>query len=476
MNNDNIVEYRLLATITYKNKKFKVLSNKKYQKYFLRVLEDGKLMYPTLEEFKELYKIYCAQEILYSISDEKDENNVNTKRKYKIIPKVIFKKTLISLTYAMLILGSCKMIKELKSEETQETLLEHNGVNVEKLPEDMLEIKNYYNEDYNKQEIFSHNLDEFRNYVEVKNPTYDDLRKAVEENKNIDGEYKKWMYEGINQLEKHCEDLDLVVLYHNLTKMKIIEKSPSEIKEKIGTDVNGYYIPKNSNVIINEETIDKKRTFYHEVFGHGITETIINNDDNIIEQSMRSDIVSLEKKEDDNKYYMQISSLCSGLEEAKADIITKIITGEYQNSCAYSRELKNLRVFMELTNTSLEELIKNGTTELINKMAKNSITSPISYIEVVDMWASVNMPTEFITLTDNLTEFFIDYTENEIKKGENLQDIINDIDNIMDNSQYIEISSEKFAYTDELTQVEEQIIGEIEDKYMEKDENEIERD
>ena len=59
-------EFKIVMQIMYKENKYLILLNSKHQKYFLKILDDEKFMYPTLEEFTELSNIFknnviCSQ-------------------------------------------------------------------------------------------------------------------------------------------------------------------------------------------------------------------------------------------------------------------------------------------------------------------------------------------------------------------------------------------------------------------------------
>lgn len=51
-------EFKIVMQIMYKENKYLILLNSKHQKYFLKILDDEKFMYPTLEEFTELSNIF----------------------------------------------------------------------------------------------------------------------------------------------------------------------------------------------------------------------------------------------------------------------------------------------------------------------------------------------------------------------------------------------------------------------------------
>ncbi len=53
-----MIKYKIIARINFETKDFYVLTNKSHNKYFLRILEDESLIYPTLDEYNKLNQIY----------------------------------------------------------------------------------------------------------------------------------------------------------------------------------------------------------------------------------------------------------------------------------------------------------------------------------------------------------------------------------------------------------------------------------
>ena len=47
-------EFKVVMQILYKENKYLILLNTRHQKYFLKILDDEKFMYPTMQEFTEL--------------------------------------------------------------------------------------------------------------------------------------------------------------------------------------------------------------------------------------------------------------------------------------------------------------------------------------------------------------------------------------------------------------------------------------
>ena len=115
-------EFKVVMQILYKENKYLILLNTRHQKYFLKILYDEKLMYPTMQEFTELYNIFANNKIkqkCYQKDFQEKSSNLKFKnKKLKFEPKIILGKTIISLATAISILGCGQKVKaEGKSQE-----------------------------------------------------------------------------------------------------------------------------------------------------------------------------------------------------------------------------------------------------------------------------------------------------------------------------------------------------------------------
>ena len=108
-------EFKIIMQIMYEEDKYLVLLNSKRQKYFLRILDDEKFMYPTMEEFTKLYNIFANDKIkqkCYQKDFQEKSSNLKFKnKKLRFNPKIILGKTLISLATAISILGCGQKVK-----------------------------------------------------------------------------------------------------------------------------------------------------------------------------------------------------------------------------------------------------------------------------------------------------------------------------------------------------------------------------
>ena len=492
------MEFRWLTNILYKGKRFMVLSSKKHQKFFLRILEDNSLLYPTLEEFSELYKIFTVipskATILFDKSGINSKKEINNTKTFKFFPKVIFEGALISLASAMILSGCgtsiareteddeqlnsavemSKIENDIKSssesyasqssqtnsditedenfesefQRTKEKIIESNfQFDIQELPEEVLECHSYVDENSQKI-IYCENMDEFREYVNVKNPTYNDLRQVLNQNENIPDKYKEILRNGLNNLEEKLPNLDLVVLYYNLNRIKVFDENTVDFEEEMDEKVSGYFKINEGVAIVNSDESDE--VVLHEVFGHGITEAYI--PDKNVTQSMTPKIVSLE--EDENASSVSLSSIGRSLEEGKADTIAAIAAGESpENTVRYITEFEQLRIYMETTNTSLEELTKYGIGNLILKMKQNDVNKPVTYIENIDfifnksfnLDVSMEIPDEKFT-KNNINAFFIDYFDDKLNAGMEKDEAKKIVQDIMDRSDFLEITAQNGDY------------------------------
>ena len=77
-------EFKIIMQIMYEEDKYLVLLNSKRQKYFLRILDDEKFMYPTMEEFTKLYNIFANDKIKQKCYQKDFQAAALYPRRYKI--------------------------------------------------------------------------------------------------------------------------------------------------------------------------------------------------------------------------------------------------------------------------------------------------------------------------------------------------------------------------------------------------------
>ena len=421
--------YRVLLNISYKGKRFKVLSNKYYQKYFLRILDDGSLMYPTFDEFKELYQIYTTKKY-YDIKKDEDkivyhkDKGFTKQKKLKLDPKVIIENTLCSLSIAICAVEAGLLIQSFNiSTSTSKQI--SDGVYI---------LEKYTDENGITAPICS--FSEFAEKLDVKDPSYEQVKELIEQKDNLSNKYKEWLITGLDNIEQKLGDIDLSVLYYNISRMNIIDQDYDEMREISMTNgTKAYFNPKTGTVAVNEDEVDSQ-ILCHEVLGHGISEAY--NEGKAYTSSKLTVYSKIEQ-------YGVVYSYGMAIEEAKAEMISEIACGvpfgEYNSS--YNQSMEFVRVCMETTGVTLQDLIQKGVPYLIEKMKENDINYPIDHIENMDAFfitmlnssdvLQVQLPGEEFNFKTALGRYMLDYVDDKIVEGEDVEilsqeayDIVND--------------------------------------------------
>lgn len=467
--------FRVVAEIEYKEKNFYVLFNRSCQKYFIREYEDGKISYPTEEEFVELSNIF-NKDLSYS----QILKSLDMKKKYQFRPKVIAKTgKLITLLAALSLTAGCSTIPVVPHEvnEIQESL-EMETWNNYRMQRTLKEGYEYdFIEEYEKEAlyrlhiaydfysgektIYCRDFDEFGQYIDVVNPSYDDVMKTIQNNPNINEKYQEWLIAGLNNLLQALPNLNLTVLNYNLNRLKIIEDDKSEQiaamekQERRGIKV-GRFDSETGEIVVTKtgDEVTDKETFYHEVFGHGLSEASFEHEINEKRLNSDGELVHVQKAKiimSDKatvihfvkNYPGSLGSLIGGgLEEGKAEYIGLIALGDEKTQMKfkseYIQQVEQLRIMLDTVGMSLENFIsQGGPIALYHVMQDNDVNEALSYIEANDVFVSA-LKEEEITLYDdmeafknNLAAFFGDYMDDKISRGEDKQAIIGRLKQIM---------------------------------------------
>lgn len=429
--------FRVIFNITYKGQNFKVLSNKYFQKYFLKILKDGSLIYPTFDEFRELHILFTNTKC-YDIKNQKDTKLVYRKgkgyteeKRYRLDPNIIMDKygnKLISLAMAISLINmGIKLIPIVTM-----------NLGAKQLTENVYALENFVDKNNISAKVCDYS--EFKKFLKVKNPTYDDVVELITQKENLSNKYKYWLISGLNNLKQELGDIDLSVLYYNIARMQILNKSYNEMEEdsKIKGTV-ATFKPITGEVYINENEIDST-TFLHEVLGHGLTEGYIDG------KAYTTFTIPAFSKID--KYYY-VFGFGHAFEEAKAELISEIASGipiQYHDN-GYSQSIEALRIIMKTTNLTLADVIKHGgVSYLIDKMKENDIDYPLEHIENFDAFFTmlknsskllpVEIPGEEYDFTNSLEDYMIDFVDEKIARGESQEKLGEEVYQIINDSYY----------------------------------------
>lgn len=351
-----------------------------------------------------------------------------------------------------------------KKEDTLNYFFNNWGYECEKIGDKYYNIKR----DYNNGMIYCASLEEFREYVDVSNPTYSDVREAILENPSISDKYEKWLLDGLDNLESSGESFDLVALYYNVKRMNIIEITLEEMIDEIGSP-GAYFTVEDGNVYVCVDDVTNY-ALCHEVFGHGLSDVQIKKEGLFIRYM--PNILVMYADYDNAEY--EIKDFGLSLEEGKADLISDIATGRHSGG-PYDMEAEQLRIFNETTGISLGDFVSKGTLYLIDNMKKNDIDYPVKYIEGVDGLLDSVRDSKFdfddkYTMESNMRAYFKDYADDKINEGIISEIVKKRVQEVIDASEYDVVKAgELFIYdVVSMSELKEEVLNDIDDIEAEK--------
>ena len=391
-------------------------------------------------------------------------------QKCKITPKLIKKSgILVALSMTLLVNGCTNQVFSNNNNEisVEETNLHEKDFFI---VENMLKKQGYdfhilYNYDKEKlyrihidfskldeKSIECQNFEEFYKYIDTEiNPTYDDVKNTINKNNNLSDKYKKWLIEGIDNLEKYMPKVNLTVLNFNMNRLKIKEMTTKELNERTNNKrLAGVFDSETGEAYIVNDKDEKnnKFIFYHEIFGHGISEASFkrnvneDNESNIKKEKIKISTSFLamkilnENKVNGNSQFLYIGE---GFGEGLADQIAKYsLDDDKIKGHPYIETSEQLRIMCETVGLSLEEYISNGGAEILSKkMQEVGITNSLMYIVSNDVYVSamkseaINLISKDDTFEANILSFFKDYYKSKIAKGEDKEEIVKKLSKIL---------------------------------------------
>lgn len=476
-------EFKIVMQILYNENKYMVLLNSKHQKYFLRILCDNKFMYPTMEEFTELYNIFANDKIkkkCYQKDFQVNESDSKFKhKKLKFEPKIILGKTLISLVTAISILGTGQSVKaEWNNQEiinkdkiqNQIDLIEKEAdINQENSSNELITIEKFAPNEYklltgnSGKDLYFDSVDEFSEYLDEKKPTYQEIENKILQDRNIPQKYKEILIDGLENLKETMPNLNLSVLNQHLNRgLKIVEKTGKEIAEQEGKNSIASFDKLSSTIFINSKNVNEE-TLLHEL-AHAITGIIMNKNEKNIYTGTEA-IIYFKEIED-----LQIYG--SGFSEGIADIIASKALGdkEIQNG-SYEPISEQLEVMLNTTKMTPTDFVNKGTTIFIQKAKRMGIENVYHNINSCDMLCTalqegMSITTE-LSVKQNLYDFLMEYATKQLEQGISKEKVVKSIDNAIFNTTFSNIvvfENGKTVESFEMIDLRNEIINEIQNK------------
>ena len=250
-------EYTKLFRIKYNNKLFDIFSDENHKKTFLEVKEkDNEIeyYYPELQDYIYLNNTY-----------NKEPDGIVYNKKYKFTPIIILVGLSAILITGINVLDNASTNYKLKKEtnNTKLVILDEEE-NIEYLEEisTVIVTDNRLLNNFGLQDV-----------------SFDEVRKTLDNNKNIPEKYRNYVIEFIDALEEGLPEIDLRVFNENLKTLEfdIINKN-----DWTTTGVDGLYNYNSNTISIKDSYYSEERekeVVFHEL-GHTLNLGVIKIYDN----------------------------------------------------------------------------------------------------------------------------------------------------------------------------------------------------
>ena len=338
--------YQKLFNIKYKNKNFVIYMDQYNRKTFLELRDNGKCVYPYIDDFVFLHKIYNERNPFlsynnlstYDVGDRLPIHREKTK-------KVIFKEAVriytasIALELAILIGGST--IAGIPFSRQFKLIQEDTG---------KLKI---VSENIDGTLITNTNqLDEVLGYNFV---SKDEVINAIVSNEKIDDYYKNHAINLVNFMSNKYPNTDMRIFYDNVKDLSINVVDNSRMSKH----VSGIYDSFNNKISIRYDHKESEQVATHELV-HSYHHW---KEDKVILPKIRNEIVG------------------HSLDEA----MTNLITNGMVSTSTYKREVKVLKYLLSCVDFSYYDYEREGITKLINLLKNKYLTVDINFIvEAID--------------------------------------------------------------------------------------------
>ena len=407
--------WEIIGEFKYNSETYVAVMNDKCRKFYFKKIDDD-YEYLSVEEYIRISKKFNTIKLINGRKDNTLTKAPLIKFKNKLVSSIILSSMILTLSGCgtpknpsdtMDIMASDGIALECLSEDNSIYSIE--GVNLENnkdLSSCGVSFEGYQDVTY-KQTITPSQLANVLGYQTIE---WEDLVSTVNNNQNIEQSLKDILIEGINNLKENNFDIDLSVLYYNLTNLTVEYVDPS-----LTNDNAGYFNHDTCTVVISEE-IKINKDFYkevmtHEILGHGSTRAYIS------EKEVLVDIMTPYLVIEDNGVVNSAGNYGYFGMEGIADIITSTAMNKKlgYDTAAYTPEVYYLSTLCASVGITPEEYANNGIEYLSNKMVDNGISNPYYYLTILDV--QTELLNNYQDVQANSTELFIEYFQELISSG-----------------------------------------------------------
>lgn len=283
-------EYRKVVELKFHNNKYNMYLDSSNKRFFLKVNDDGKLSYITIEELFDLIKHFSTVPNVMNI------NKDSARQKIKIIPKIIIGGTAVTLSLSMLMTGlsmynSHQRVSEfeqrysmshaLDEEEVQSYVsgdIESNSEEAQtyvevgtELSKDDLVVDTYLESDWLNY-VYIYDMNYINRAFDNETITLEMLYQAIDSNPSISGNFKDLLYEYCDSVVQSYPNIELRVLYENLKTLKVVECDQYELSQAtLNIDASGCYIRTENKIYVLKDKEYEKGTWDYQVIFHELS-------------------------------------------------------------------------------------------------------------------------------------------------------------------------------------------------------------
>lgn len=263
---------------------------------------------------------------------------------------------------------------------------------------------------------------EFKEYIDEKDITWDDLKNTVV-NSKFDEYHKQLLLRGINNLQKNNFNIDLSIINYNLKNIEI------EYVDSFEKDVLGVFDCFEHKISLLKNIDNKKKyenVFLHEMLGHGMTDAYIEESKVLCTIDTPTYVI------DENNKYVGYSFCGNAFTEAMAQIICltaldKDLCQEYMSG--YDLNIVELLMLCKDNNCELDEYANFGVNSLVKKMKQNKVDNPYDIIAMASYNLEVSEINKKMEITSDtlMYNYLKERVSDELEAGKTLEELNNEM-------------------------------------------------
>ncbi len=257
-------EYRKIVTFKYKNNTYNMYLDNNNKQFFLKLNEDGKLSYITIEELLEITSIIQNTPLI--------ARAVNFER-IKIVPKVI--KGGVATVLSLSLLTSCANASVSSHEVVDDTTISYiSNLDDEEEKEEKGLVVDTYIDGNLLNYLYIYDMDYLDMAMDSYSVSLDDLYEVIDNNNSISPRIKAVIKEYCYSLVNKYPDVELRVLYENLKTLTVIESTAELRKKDLNVSTSALYYRPGNTIYLSDDISLEKGSWDYQVVYHELSHVL----------------------------------------------------------------------------------------------------------------------------------------------------------------------------------------------------------